>query len=599
MSPRLWLIVAAMDDPLARDVVGDLRRAGERAILVDSAALVRAYAQTDIPCVLFLPEDQHSLPEALAVASTLEFAAHIPIGNSHAQAEPWMSAVVDGSQPATDIVNQLQAEWEAVATQSVEERQARATAYHLQPTPLPEISKSESKRRGRQKFIWRVGTFAAIIQIVSLLFTIYNAVNLHAEIAQDTLPPPFPIGQAYFAQVPGPCPGAQGTWYWDQKDTYSCQNDGLLMKRIDLAYIYNMNLALDTGTVAGYFQSSYAVQVTGTINDINAGPCIGLEVHEQQGNLGSQVFFACKDGTWSIDRLDTSGKFSTYLGYGNLAYQRDTYTLGVDAHGTTMTFMVDGTTLDTVDDPTYTTTDGIGLIFSDAATLPGQQEALFSDLFVTPHGNAAPDDAQKQALLADQQLADSPYQARLPGDGCDIGGNGGWSPVGYENDPTHVSFLCQPNGFIMIPPTSGSIAQEDFFNRVGAFPPAYQVATTLTFDQQSGICAGISTSFHTALQRLFMVCGDNTWRVYHLATDGSAVTDSSGNVPRAATYRLSVKLEAGNETLTLNGVPLGAPLTPLTSGDATTFVSLVNYSYAATNSAAPVVFSDFSFAPIA
>jgi hypothetical protein len=598
MSPQMWLIVSELNDPLAREVTGALRAAGERAVLVDSPEMVGSYARDDIPCVLVLPVIKPILPDAMTVALSLAFAAHIPVVAGKEitpPAGPWTSAAIDGTERLEDVVAQLQSAWEALSARTGEERQAHAQEYGLAPPPTPAISASEVKEQRRKQLTKTFRIMQLVILILTIAFATYNFITLRNY--HYTPPPTFPVGQTYSAHVPGPCPDAKGDWSWDQQDKYTCNSDGLLMTRTDLKYSFsNMDLSLYTGTSAGFFQSSYAVQITGTIIEAESSACIGLAVH-QQDDASEQYFEACKDGKWSIGQLKKDGYFNKFLGFGDLPHPQNTYTLRVEVYDTTMTYSVDGSVVDTVDDPAYTTTLGVGFLI-DGSDSPGlTEEALFSDFSVTPYGNATPDEAQKQVLATNQKIIDSPYRTHIPGYGCDHG-SGGWSPNDYENDPSLVTFTCHSDGFTMVPSQNGNIAQEDYFNRLGLYPESYSLATTITFGTKGNICSGISTTFYTPLQRIFVICSDRSWRIYHLTGDGSDVTDASGTGPKVSTYHLVVTLKAGIETMTINGKAIPASLAPLDSGDFTKFISLADYAIDATTAAGSATFSDFSFTPL-
>ncbi len=174
-----------------------------------------------------------------------------------------------------------------------------------------------------------------------------------------------------------------------------------------------------------------------------------------------------------------------------------------------MTFSVDGIIVDTVNDPTYTTTSGIGFLIDGASIAGYSEEALFSELSITPYGNAAPDDSMTQALVTDQKIIASPYKTHIPGYGCDHG-NGGWSPLDYENDPSLVSFSCSRNGFTMTPSQDGSLTLEDYFNRLGLYPQSYSMATTITLGKSGNVCAGIGITSMLAYRHIFVICSDGT-----------------------------------------------------------------------------------------
>ncbi len=331
MSPQMWLVVAELNDPLAREITGALRAAGERAVLVDAPEMVRAYAREDIPCVLVMPVIKPILPDAMTTALSLAFAAHIPVvaGKDRTPpAGPWTSTAIGGTQHIDDVVAQLKAAWEATTGKTDEERQARIQKYHLNAPPPLELTASEVKEQRRKRLEKTLRIFQLVMIIPTLAFGIYNIVTISNY--HYTPPPTFPAGQTYFAHVPGPCPGTKGDWSWDQQDKYACHSDGMLMTRTDDKYSFSsMDLYLYTGSPASYFQSSYAVQINGTIIEAESTACIGLAVHEQD-NAGEQFFEVCKDGTWFIGQLKTNGYFNKPLGFGELPRIQSTYTLRVD-----------------------------------------------------------------------------------------------------------------------------------------------------------------------------------------------------------------------------------------------------------------------------
>ena len=141
-SEQLWLIVAAKDDRVARSLTGALRMDGDRAILIDTVAMLEEYAATTALCVVVLSRDGPP-PDLLAATSKLRFAAHIPIVTAPDEAlpvGPWASTIAFDGADKTMLLEQLYAHaHEAMANDALQARES-----NLAPPPKLPLTKSSS-----------------------------------------------------------------------------------------------------------------------------------------------------------------------------------------------------------------------------------------------------------------------------------------------------------------------------------------------------------------------------------------------------------------------------------------------------------------------
>jgi hypothetical protein len=118
-------------------------------------------------------------------------------------------------------------------------------------------------------------------------------------------------------------------------------------------------------------------------------------------------------------------------------------------------------------------------------------------------------------------LSTKPYDADVPGDGCDNQG-ALWSGT----DPDTA--ICQSNGVLMTQKDINYFDEMNFtfdyaLNRARFFPNAYQIGVEVSIQDTNGnTCAGLS--FHTLPSGLggqvVFVCPDGFWEFIRLAKDG-------------------------------------------------------------------------------
>ena len=381
-SEQLWLIVAAKDDRVARSLTGALRMDGDRAILIDTVAMLEEYAATTALCVVVLSRDGPP-PDLLAATSKLRFAAHIPIVTDLAYAlpaGPWANTIVLDEVDDTALVEQLHAHaQEAVANDTLKARES-----DLAPPPKLPLTKSERKARRLRRLSIASIIINVIILISNLGPLLFGHSNTHSYHYQP--PPSYPLGVAYSVHVPGTCDKtATVNWYGTSKDATICRQDGVIMERDNWRYSDMTRFSVNEDNPSDYFGIVYSVQATMQFIQSDKTTCMGLDTSEQPGNdLSSVTFYVCADGHWQANLLLPSGSFLRVIDSGMLAQPQTTYTMRVTIRDATMSMQINDVQITTLPNPGFITTSTVALANTEFGNSTFVSQILFSDFSVQP-----------------------------------------------------------------------------------------------------------------------------------------------------------------------------------------------------------------------
>jgi serine/threonine protein kinase len=187
----------------------------------------------------------------------------------------------------------------------------------------------------------------------------------------------------YTARTPGPgCDNGGGVWDIGGSSANTqvqCVSGGMqLVQPPNAPYIA---LVYFEGPRSGYrFPQNYSISSDVTIQ-AGTSTCVGIETRQPQGSSGGYSFLACRNGSWTIFRYDTQGN-AIRITSGTIG-SKSSYHLQVAGHGSAQDFSVDGNSLYTLNDSTYTSTAYTGLIVDTGINGPGGT-ALFSNFVYTP-----------------------------------------------------------------------------------------------------------------------------------------------------------------------------------------------------------------------
>lgn len=193
----------------------------------------------------------------------------------------------------------------------------------------------------------------------------------------------------YYAHVPGQhCDHGKGFWYDDDKDTYTCQSNGLLMTMNDTQYEDETHFTFEPNAdntsyplpPGGFFVHHYRLQVKAAIVSQDTSICVYLHAHVQDFQ-GDQQFEVCDDGTWGYYRCDVACNTVYQISGGTLPKAEESFLFAVDVTDKALTLIVDNKTITTIPDTTYSSTDEVALGLSGDAG----SKALFSDFSYAPY----------------------------------------------------------------------------------------------------------------------------------------------------------------------------------------------------------------------
>lgn len=191
----------------------------------------------------------------------------------------------------------------------------------------------------------------------------------------------------YFAARPGSaCDSGIGHWWNDDpEERYTCRDDGLQITQLKFDYQGEAYFAFagDDQSSAPFWSHDYWVSVDARIVGGELGTCVGLHAHVQDFQ-GRQTFLACDDGTWSIGRCDLHCDNDVELLSGTLAKPTEHFVLDVYVTDTTMTFLVNGVSVATLHDTTYTSTDQLVLALDGPENATNLPSAVFSNFSYSP-----------------------------------------------------------------------------------------------------------------------------------------------------------------------------------------------------------------------
>jgi hypothetical protein len=324
----------------------------------------------------------------------------------------------------------------------------------------------------------------------------------------------------------------------------------------------------------------------------DAYAAVGLEVHRQTPR-GGQTLSAASNG-WLFTLNDTSGT-PHQLALGFFHKPTKTFVVAVRVVGAVLTLVINGATVDTVTDTTFTTTNAIALVVEDpGATKP--VTASFAQFTFKPLTTPALSPTAAAATATATTRAMPPYTATNPGPGCDTGA-GQWDPTTF-GDPT-TTVQCTASGLQVTQPAAATIiGQVHFYNRDGNFPANYSVAVTMDLSNSAGGKAGIFVRNSAAGKYRCYVYASGVWAIYKIPAQGQPMDFDSGQIAlnAAQPVQMLVTVKGTTLSLSLNGTQVSSKADTSAPYTTTDFISLAVNALGATS---VVTFSHFVFTPLA
>ncbi len=164
--------------------------------------------------------------------------------------------------------------------------------------------------------------------------------------------------QPYSAKVPGPgCDTGGAQWASPSYDTqvtttYQCGASALEITQPD-----QTNIGVIRFLGQGYLLPvNYKVQVTEDLSKASNG--CGIISARRNAN-GMYVYVICSDGSWSMQSVDSNGKFTT-LASGNVAVAK-TYTVTAEVNSSTISMYINSVKVAVATDSTDSATGTLGL----------------------------------------------------------------------------------------------------------------------------------------------------------------------------------------------------------------------------------------------
>ncbi len=453
--------------------------------------------------------------------------------------------------------------------------------------------------------------YAALISVMPLLSCIVIVVGLAAcNIPSTTLATPTPGSSLasttparpllfFSAAVPGPCDrGRESFWRvgnvhpenkQDVPDHYTqfiCRPDGILVSRINkyqfygATFFYGPQTPFTTSPFS--FSQHYRVQVEAQVINGDNNASVSLDVHCPE-HYGCYQLEVRANSSWDVVRLTTDGEIDKRLSMGFLPHPTKHVVLAAEVHQSVMTFFINDKNVTMVNDATYpmTTSVSFGIADTSATSSPA---ALFSHFQYMPLSATMP-------TYVDPTATRTPYQANVPGFGCDHG-SAQWAPsVTFDQNNNPVTMQCLSGGLKMSQPDGAKyIGAENFYWLNGNFPADYSVEAQIDVSNLQDGCAGFLTRRSEQGNYSFYVCQNGSWIVERYDTSAQKNQDlAHGFVDQRSSYHLVATSKGSMQELTIDGQQVAS----VTDQKYTTtdFLSLA----VSTQHAGSAVFSHFVF----
>ena len=400
----------------------------------------------------------------------------------------------------------------------------------------------------------------------------------------------------YSAVAPGPnCAQGEAIWRKTHDVTVQCAVDGTLLT---MPHPNGTAQFIAFTPSLGSIPTSYRVSVNGTFTqgDVNEVLYIGVHTTEPNVESGDQRFMITANSEWLVRHYDTSGHFTNHLSRGFLPNLPHTVTMQVEVDGAVMYFTLNGRLVTTVTDTSYLSTAQIIVGMEDPQN--AQSYAAHFAHFAyhpLPDQTLTPSQAQATATAQIAQQNKTPYQATVPGFGCDHGA-GEWAPITLNNDPS-VKLTCQADGMHLAETKqTGYLGEENFYWLNGNFPTNYHVSSTITFDGQHFACGLILTRVYDSASYEFAMCNDGSWQIAKYNAQAHFTVLTSGDVAQQTQHTLSATVEGNHLRIAVDGYPVGQA----DDSDLTTslHIGLAIDTGSNTDGIASVTFSQFVFTPL-
>lgn len=604
------VVAAAPGDPRAVRLVDDLTALGWDVRLAETPDDAEAYGAGAIGVAVLRPRYWNAPPIAALVRSNPPYLIPVLAEPMALPRGPWAYEPIPMNSPSQVLEEVDQALSDGVRSLGMRrpshpppQRIVEADPFEMATarvgaSSVPNrtamrgvaIPAEEQKASGGQRVL------SSIISLIVAAAVIYGAVryglpyikaHMHTTTASTATAP-----QSYTAQLPGPkCDTGPATWepISDTSLTGTCGSDGFTLRKSG-----NFSVAGEVffdGVHNAPFPASYQAQVTATILSGDANAAVGLEVHRQTPR-GGQTLSAAATG-WLFTLNDTTGT-PHQLALGFFHKPAKTFALDVRVVGAVLTLTINGATVDTITDTTFTTTSAIALVVED----PGATKAVtakFAQFTFTPLSTPALSPTAAAATATATMRATPPYSAAKPGPGCDTGA-GQWDPTTFGDPTTKVQ--CTANGLQVTQPAAATlIGQVHFYNRDGNFPMNYSVAVTMDLSNANGGKAGIFVRVGAVGMYRFYVYASGQWAIYKIPVNGQPMDFDSGQTMLSDVQHVQmlVTVKGSTLSLSLNGTQVSSKSDTTMPYTTTDFISLAVNALGATS---VVTFSHFVFTPL-
>jgi hypothetical protein len=148
----------------------------------------------------------------------------------------------------------------------------------------------------------------------------------------------------------------------------------------------------------------------------------------------------------------------------------------------------------------------------------------------------------------------TPYQAVIPGPGCDTHG-------GIWGQPLNATVKCLHQTGKMLMKHGPNFPDFGLVNFYGysdqTLPPDVEVSVQI--DGLTAGCAGVLTRGHDIPGYVFEICTDGSWFIYgYSPSDGTGSTLLAGSITTSRIYTLIASSSGPKETLTVNNTEVGS-----------------------------------------
>lgn len=449
MRPRARhvLVVAAPQDSQANELVTALRESGLNVILANTE-LLASQADEVGACILVLHPEHWQETPAITAALQHDSPYMIPllVGEMPLPEGSWATDPITLKEPvsetaqelATDIINYFQNLPEETTETATTPEQLEIIAPQRETTPQAQPL-SKKMLPANAGCITTLLFFLAVALTVALptFFltrrgsdqTMYKGLNSNDSVLTHPYNAPVPgsscdlggarwgVGQYFKAPTTSTSsqaiPATQAVF--DSSTEMTCKPSGLQITKKDNFNYYATVVFEDRDQNA--LPQHFKTQITAMILSSSPQASVELGVRMQKpgkdgtynSGYGNNTFIVKENGQWEIRRLsNTSSAVAAILASGTVQPAKS-FTISAEVNGSLMIFALNGNTVSTVIDTTYSSSHGISFGIADpAARAP--LSALFSHFAYTP----LPDTHQSTEELKATATAQANRNHRTP-----------------------------------------------------------------------------------------------------------------------------------------------------------------------------------------